>query len=69
MLKANLNNLRSKIKFQEIGLTSRSCIAGCGCSSGCSCGSSGCGSYGCGCSGCKCLENGVSIDTLDKIYS
>ena len=44
MLRINLNTLKNKIKFQEIGLTSRSCIAGCGCScaSTCSC-SCGCG--------------------------
>jgi len=63
MLKVNLNTLQNKIKFQEVGLTSRSCIGGCGGSGACSnCVNSGCGR-------CKCFENTASIESLDTIYS
>lgn len=61
MIKANLDFIKSKIKFQEVGLTSRSCIGGCMC-----------GGCGCSCAGtckCKCFENSSSTEYLDTIYS
>ncbi len=37
MIKVDIDAIKQKIKFQDVGLTSRSCIGGCGCTCVCSC--------------------------------